>query len=89
MYVWRSLKRGYSTKDLGISAFKAQRIKFKEQYNEFKDKFQKEHFGKTFDEGYEKIRNKVSDIVKKNEVLIFLYRLTKWNLSQKILFITS
>ena len=23
MYVWRSLKRGYSTKDLGISAFKA------------------------------------------------------------------
>ncbi len=23
MYVWRSLKRGYSTKDLGISAWKA------------------------------------------------------------------
>ena len=23
MYVWRSLKRGYSRKDLGISAFKA------------------------------------------------------------------
>ena len=39
MYVGRSLKRGYSTKDLGISAFKAQRIKFKEQYNEFKYDF--------------------------------------------------
>lgn len=39
MYVWRSLKRGYSAQDLGISAFKAQRIKFKEQYNEFKDSF--------------------------------------------------
>ncbi len=30
MYAWRSLKRGYSRKDLGISAFKAQRIKLKE-----------------------------------------------------------
>jgi choline-phosphate cytidylyltransferase len=29
MYVWRSLKRGYSHKDLGISAFKESRIKFK------------------------------------------------------------
>ena len=29
MYVWRSLKRGYNSKDLGISAFKAQRIKLK------------------------------------------------------------
>lgn len=32
MYVWRSLKRGYNSKDLGISAFKAQRIKLKNQY---------------------------------------------------------
>ena len=63
MYVWRSLKRGYSTKDLGISAFKAQRIKIKEQYKEFKDSFDKEPFGKAFDKGYEKIRSKVQNII--------------------------
>ena len=57
------MKRGYSRKDLGISAFKAQRIKFKEQYLEFKDKLQKEHLGKTFDVGYDKLRQKVSSIV--------------------------
>jgi choline-phosphate cytidylyltransferase len=32
MYVWRSLKRGYTAKDVGISAFKAQRMKIKESY---------------------------------------------------------
>jgi choline-phosphate cytidylyltransferase len=56
MYVWRSLKRGYTTKDLGISAFKAQRIKFKEQYQDFKNSLQKEHIGKSFDNSYDKIR---------------------------------
>lgn len=30
MYIKRSLNRGYSTKDLGISAFKAFRIKLKD-----------------------------------------------------------
>lgn len=63
MYVWRSLKRGYSRKDLGISAFKAQRIKFKEQYKEFKGSLEKEHIGKAFDLGYEKIRNKVQNLI--------------------------
>lgn len=63
MYVWRSLKRGYSRKDLGISAFKAQRIKLKEQYKEFKESLDKEHIGKSFDEGYDKIRTKVSKLV--------------------------
>ena len=63
MYAWRSLKRGYSRKDLGISAFKAQRIKLKEQYKEFKESLEKEHLGKSFDEGYDKLRSKVSSLV--------------------------
>jgi len=63
MYVWRSLKRGYTRKDLGISAFKAQKIKLMENYHEFKDKFHKEPLGSTFDKGYDKIRQKVSNIV--------------------------
>lgn len=63
MYVWRSLKRGYTRKDLGISAFKASRIKLKEQYKEFKESLEKEHLGKSFDEGYDKIRSKVTNLV--------------------------
>lgn len=39
MYIWRSLNRGYSRKDLGISAFKEQRIKFKKGIKEFSDSF--------------------------------------------------
>ena len=56
MYVWRSLKRGYTRKDLGISAFKAQRIKLKESYKEFKDSLEREHIGKSFDDKYVKIK---------------------------------
>ena len=63
MYVWRSLSRGYSHKDLGISAFKAQRIKLKEKYKNFKNSFEKEHIGKAFDDGYDKIRNNISNMV--------------------------
>lgn len=63
MYVWRSLKRGYSRKDLGISAFKEYRLKFKEQYKDFKDSLKKEHIGMSFDKGYDKMIKKVSDIV--------------------------
>jgi hypothetical protein len=63
MYVWRSLKRGYSRKDLGISAFKEGRIKFKEQYKDFKDSFKKEHLGKAFDTSYDKIKNNVKEFV--------------------------
>jgi choline-phosphate cytidylyltransferase len=58
MYVWRSLKRGYSRKDLGISAFKALRIKLKEQYKEFKGSFKKEPLGKSFDDKYAKFKTK-------------------------------
>lgn len=64
MYVWRSLKRGYSRKDLGISAFKEQRIKFKEQYREFKRSLDKEHIGKSFDNNYDKMRSKVTKMVR-------------------------
>jgi hypothetical protein len=63
MYVWRSLKRGYNRKDLGISAFKAQRIKFKNQYKEFKDSLEKEHIGSSFDKGYEKLSKIVTNFV--------------------------
>lgn len=63
MYVWRSLKRGYSRKDLGISAWKAQRIKFKNQYKEFKSSLEKEHLGSSFDKGYDKIRKLVTGFV--------------------------
>lgn len=63
MYVWRSLKRGYSRKDLGISAFKEYRIKIKEQYKDFKDSLNKEHLGTSFDNGYDKMIKKVTDIV--------------------------
>lgn len=72
MYVWRSLKRGYNRKDLGISAFKEQRIKFKEQYKEFKDSLDKEHFGKSFDTSYDKLRSKFSKMVSSN-IQDFLY----------------
>ena len=63
MYAWRSLSRGYSREDLGISAFKASRIKLKERYNKFKDSLKKEQIGKIFDEEYDKIRNKFGHIV--------------------------
>jgi hypothetical protein len=63
MYVWRSLKRGYNRKDLGISAFKAQRIKLKNQYQEFKESLEKEHLGTSFDKGYSKLTKVVSNFV--------------------------
>jgi choline-phosphate cytidylyltransferase len=63
MYVWRSLKRGYNSKDLGISSFKAQRIKFKNQYQEFKYTLEKEPLGTSFDKGYDKLRKIVSNFV--------------------------
>jgi hypothetical protein len=63
MYVWRSLKRGYNRKDLGISAFKAQRIKIKNQYQEFKESLEKEKLGTSFDKGYDKLRKIVSGFV--------------------------
>ena len=71
MYVWRSLKRGYSTKDLGISAWKAQRIKFKNQYREFKDSLEKEHLGTSFDKGYDRLRKIVSGFVRRHSFLIY------------------
>jgi len=64
MYVWRSLKRGYNSKDLGISAFKAQRIKLKNQYQEFKESLEKEHLGTSFDKGYNKLTKVVSSFVR-------------------------
>ena len=64
MYVWRSLKRGYNSKDLGISAFKAQRIKLKNQYQEFKESLEKEHLGTSFDKGYSKLTKVVSSFVR-------------------------
>ena len=65
MYVWRSLKRGYNSKDLGISAFKAQRIKLKNQYMEFRESLEKEPLGSNFDKGYSKLRKVVSNFVRK------------------------
>jgi len=72
MYVWRSLKRGYNSKDLGISAFKAQRIKLKNQYQEFKESLEKEHLGSSFDKGYSKITKVVSNFVRVTFTLIIL-----------------
>ena len=57
MYVWRSLKRGYTRRDIGISAFKAQRIKFKKRFENFKEFFGKEPVGKSFDKGIDKVKN--------------------------------
>lgn len=57
------MKRGYNRKDLGISAFKAQRIKIKNQYKEFKDSLEKEHIGSSFDKGYVKLSKIVSNFV--------------------------
>ena len=65
MYVWRSLKRGYNSKDLGISAFKAQRIKLKNQDMEFRESLEKEPLGSNFDKGYSKLRKVVSNFVRK------------------------
>ncbi|TNV72484.1 hypothetical protein FGO68_gene13340 [Halteria grandinella] len=67
MYVWRSLKRGYNSKDLGISSFKAQRIKIKNQYQEFKESIDREPLGTSFDKGYDKLRKIVSGFVHEME----------------------
>ena len=58
MYAWRSLKRGYTSEDLGISEFKAKSIMMKEEINNFKTSLNNEHLGKTFDDKYESIKNK-------------------------------
>ena len=63
LYIWRSLKRGYDRKELGISAWKAQRIKFKNQYQAFKESLDKEHLGTSFDKGYDKLRKIFSNFV--------------------------
>jgi hypothetical protein len=81
MYVWRSLKRGYSRKDLGISAFKEQRIKFKEQYKEFKDSLDKEHLGKSFDTNYDKLRSKFSKFV--YLFILIIFRSMVWKRSHQ------
>jgi choline-phosphate cytidylyltransferase len=72
MYVWRSLKRGYNSKDLGISSFKAQRIKLKNQYMEFREK---EPLGSNFDKGYSKLRKVVSNFVRKFTIVLIIYSL--------------
>jgi choline-phosphate cytidylyltransferase len=72
MYVWRSLKRGYNRKDLGISAFKAQRIKIKNTYHEFMDSLEKEHIGTSFDKGYDKLRKIVSNFVSHSSLLAWV-----------------
>ena len=64
LYIWRSLKRGYDRKELGISAWKAQRIKFKNQYEAFKVSLDKEHLGTSFDKGYDKLRKIFSNFVR-------------------------
>lgn len=82
MYVWRSLKRGYNSKDLGISAFKAQRIKLKNQYQEFKESLEKEHLGSSFDKGYNKLTKVVSSFVRiTNNLRSILYRFMIWKRS--------
>ena len=79
MYVWRSLKRGYNRKDLGISAFKAQRIKIKNQYQEFKESLEKEKLGTSFDKGYDKLRKIVSGFVNNNFFYSNRYMIWKKN----------
>jgi choline-phosphate cytidylyltransferase len=49
MYVGRSLNRGYTRKDIGVSAFRASWIKFKDSYSKFRDRLDKEHLGSSFD----------------------------------------
>ena len=72
MYVWRSLKRGYNSKDLGISKFKAQRIKLKNQYMEFRESLEREPIGSNFDRGYSKLRKVVSNFVRKFKIVPFI-----------------
>ena len=70
MYVWLSIKRGYNSKDLGISAFKAQRIKLKNQYMEFRESLEKEPLGSNFDKGHSKLRKVVSNFVRKFKLFL-------------------
>jgi hypothetical protein len=94
MYVWRSLKRGYNSKDLGISAFKAQRIKLKNQYIEFKESLEKEPLGSNFDKGYSKLRKVVSNFVRKFSIVLFInlrgilsnskFRCMRWKKNRRV-----
>ena len=63
MYMMRSLNRGYSNKDLGVSKFKVQRIRFGDKIKQLVHRFESEHIGKTFDEGYEKLRRRVGRVL--------------------------
>ena len=64
MYMLRSLQRGYSSKDLGVSGFKIQRIKLADNVKKLVHRFESEHIGKTFDEGYDKLRKRIGNVLK-------------------------
>ena len=63
-YIQRNLERGYKPAELGISDFKLQRLKIKQTFEKFKHNFDKEHFGKTFDSSYDKIKTVVGGLVR-------------------------
>lgn len=63
-YVWRSLQRGYTSKDLGISKFKETKLKWGHKIDDLAQKFE-EKVEKTFEKPisvFEKLKNKVKGV---------------------------
>ena len=69
-YIWRNLERGYTPNDLGISDFKLLRLKTKNRFQKFKENFDKEHFGKTFDSNYDKLKGVFGKFVSYRVVIL-------------------
>ena len=66
-YVWRSIQRGYTSKDLGISKLKETRLKWGHKIDEFTHKVE-DKLEKTFEKpisAFEKLKNKVKGVYQK------------------------
>lgn len=63
LYVKRSMERGYSRADIGISKSKMMRIKLKDNFNKWLAAFEREHIGQTFDRNYHYLRDTISKFV--------------------------
>ena len=66
-YVWRSIQRGYTSKDLGISKFKETKLKWGHKIDDLAHKFE-DKIEKTFEKpisAFEKLKNKVKGVYQK------------------------
>ena len=64
MYVKRSMERGYSRRDIGISQSKMMRIKLKDNFQKWLHAFEREHIGQTFDRNYANLRETITNFIR-------------------------